>query len=109
MLQIAYNNKFRLGPGKTHCCVMKIEAVGYEITATGIVPLPRNCTKALILDVQRLKDWKYVRCWMGMLNFINGYIPKLAITTKKLKLLIFDEKKMKDIDNLKISSERKRI
>ena len=108
MLEIAKKRRFRLGANKTFCAVRKIQAVGYNIDSKGIIPLSCNCTKALCFDISLIGDYKGIRCWCGALNFLNGYIPQIAIKTQRLKEITFRESDMEEINKMELKPELKR-
>ena len=54
-LELASQNNIKVSPKEIGCCVDEVKAVGYKVNNKGIIPLPRNTTKALATDIDKIK------------------------------------------------------
>ena len=108
LLSISIKNCIKLSPSKTQLCSKKIDGIGYTITDKGIIPLPRNKTKALSIAWSKILTLRDFKIWEGMVIFLNKFIVSLAGDLKLLTDLIIDRKKMLEIKHSNVLSNKQK-
>ena len=66
--------------------VNEMNFLGHVITSNGIKPDPEKV--AATLEIEELEDVSAIRLFLGMINYLEKFIPHLSARTKPLRDLL---------------------
>lgn len=88
-LKVCEKYGIKLSPHKMQISMDEIEAVGYLVNEFGLIPLPRNTTKALRTTFENILTKSVFRTWAGMVTFLSLFVRGLAGKLKHLRKLMW--------------------
>lgn len=86
VLQVLTDNNVLLNEAKCIYKTNKIEFLGHELTAEGIKPLAKYIQA--IRSARRPSTVEEIQSFLGLVNYVGKWIPKLASLTEPLRQLI---------------------
>ncbi|XP_049880106.1 uncharacterized protein K02A2.6-like [Pectinophora gossypiella] len=86
VLEVLKNNNVLLNEEKCIYKVKKVNFLGHELTPEGVKPLSKYIES--ISKFRKPKTIEELQSFLGLVNYINKWIPNLATTTEPLKELL---------------------
>ncbi|XP_062556644.1 uncharacterized protein K02A2.6-like [Armigeres subalbatus] len=106
VLAVLESNNALLNKSKCIFGVEKLEVLGFEVSASGISP-----SEEKILAIKNFRapsSKEEVRSFLGLVNFVGQFIPRLSTRTEPLRKFLrdevdsFGEEQMKSFDDLRL-------
>lgn len=86
-------HNLRLSPEKCHLGATTIDYLGHRITPGGVEPLPNHVNS--LCDASRPSNKKQLRSFLGLCNWLRGFIPRCAEVLTPLTDLLRGQKQFK--------------
>ncbi|XP_022815233.1 uncharacterized protein K02A2.6-like [Spodoptera litura] len=86
VLRVLKENNVLLNESKCVYKVQKISFLGHELTPDGVKPLKKYVTS--ILEFRKPKTVEELQSFLGLVNYINKWLPNLSTTAEPLKKLL---------------------
>ena len=82
ILKLLLKNGLVINSDKCEFARSSVDYLGHHISASGIVPIPRNV--AALQDMPPPRDIKGLQRFLGMINFYRRFLPRIAQTLRPL-------------------------
>eukprot|EP01083_Nonionella_stella_P107511 311431_1 len=108
LLQKANKSKVKLAAHKTIVGQREVECVGAIISAQGIKPVPRLCTKAFVVKQESIRSLKDVAIFSGMCHALVNFIVELGNDLARWKRAIIPIEKIERLKTMKLTPKQRR-